>query len=96
MPLLEGRDLTPQDDADPERRSALIDHTLARRLWPDRSAVGQILVLPPAGEWTVVGVIGATRLLRPDREPNFTVYVTTRRNPQPKTYEICFQDLCLH
>ncbi len=80
VPLLEGRDFVAQDDDDPERRSVLVDQALARRLWPDRDAVGQVLEIGDQGQWTVVGVVGSLRLLRPDWEPRFTVYVTPTKN----------------
>jgi predicted permease len=40
MPLLEGRDFTGQETADPEANVALINRRLADRLWPGQSPIG--------------------------------------------------------
>jgi putative ABC transport system permease protein len=40
MPLLEGRDFTGQETADPEANVALINRQLADRLWPGQSPIG--------------------------------------------------------
>jgi putative ABC transport system permease protein len=39
MPLLEGRDFTGQETADPDANVALINRQLADRLWPGQSAI---------------------------------------------------------
>jgi predicted permease len=60
IPLKEGRDFTPRDTNDAEQ-VVIINETLAKRLWPDRSAIGQIALV--AGERRVVGVVGDVRHL---------------------------------
>lgn len=64
IPLLDGRELT-DDDLAAHRRAIVVDETLARALWPGRSAVGQQLWLDPkrktAGWAEVVGVAGAVQ-----------------------------------
>jgi putative ABC transport system permease protein len=65
IPLLHGRDFTDQD-----RWSApavvVVNQTLARRFWPNESAVGRRLTLDdnpdePSDWMTVVGVVGDSR-----------------------------------
>ena len=59
--VLEGRDFTDADDADAPP-VAVVNRTLAGRLWPGRSAIGQVLGFPRSGgDRTVVGVVDDTR-----------------------------------
>ena len=57
IPLLEGRDFTPTDDAR-SQSVVIVNETLARRFWPNASAVGKKMGVP--GRWMaeVVGVAG--------------------------------------
>jgi predicted permease len=48
IPLVSGRDFTPQDDRTASR-VAIVNETLARRFWPGRQAIGQRL-RPLAGD----------------------------------------------
>ena len=74
IPLLQGRDLGPQDskDAPPV---AVVNEALARRLWPDRPAVGQRLSVGH-GAVPVVGVVGDVRQTRIDGEPAPALYAS--------------------
>ena len=66
VPLLEGRAFTRQD-AGAADRVAIVEVPTARRLWPERSAIGQRFRPPYDDSWfTVVGVVGATRQVNPD------------------------------
>ena len=59
--VLEGREFTDSDDADAPP-VAVVNRTLAERLWPGRSAIGQVLGFPRSGgDRTVVGVVDDTR-----------------------------------
>ena len=59
--VLEGREFTDSDDADAPP-VALVNRSLAERLWPGRSAIGQVLGFPRSGgDRTVVGVVDDTR-----------------------------------
>jgi putative ABC transport system permease protein len=58
--LVEGRLLDELDGAD-GRRVALINETVARRYFPDRSPVGQSIDMPMAGSLEVVGVVADIR-----------------------------------
>jgi predicted permease len=59
IPLAAGRYFTPDDT--PEREGAAVINTgMARRLWPDRDPLGQVLLLRQT-EWRVVGVVADVR-----------------------------------
>jgi putative ABC transport system permease protein len=67
---------------------AIVNETLASRLWPNRdlaSAIGQRvrigLVTGPANE--VIGVVGSVRSRRPDAPPDPEVYVAFQQLPSP-------------
>ncbi len=75
VPVVEGRTFEVAD-VEESRKVAVISEPLARRLWPDQSAVGKRLQ-PGLGdlEWlTVVGVVGGTRDVGLDRPPIEAVY----------------------
>lgn len=59
--VLEGREFTEADHADAPL-VAIVNRTLAERLWPGRPAVGQVLTVPRSGgDRTVVGVVDDIR-----------------------------------
>ncbi|HEY7505021.1 MAG TPA: ABC transporter permease [Gemmatimonadales bacterium] len=67
IPLLQGRDFTEQDGWD-SPYVAVVNQTLARRFWPNQSAVGKRLTFDDEpdepGDWlTVIGVVGDSRHL---------------------------------
>jgi putative ABC transport system permease protein len=59
IPLRAGREFSKHDTAD-SQNVLIINETMARRLWPDSDAVGQI-ALVGREEWQVVGVVGDVR-----------------------------------
>ena len=76
IPLVEGRDFTARD-GDTLAPTAIITESLARRLWPGRSAVGEAIA--SAGrELRVVGVVGDARYLSLDSTARPTVYLPQR------------------
>jgi putative ABC transport system permease protein len=77
--LLEGRFL---DDRDAEQgpRTSLINETMRRRYFPDRSPLGQIIV-NPHGKSEVVGVVADVRNQGLDREAKKQVYLPMRQSP---------------
>ena len=80
IPLLSGRDLTWADD---ETRSvAVINRTLARRLWPGEDALGKRFVLAAGPDITVVGLIDDARTDRLDTEILPQVYLPMQERPQ--------------
>lgn len=76
--LLEGRDFTDADHAK-AMRVTIVDERLAREYWPGASALGKrIRFGPPENNepWhTIVGVAGAVRHERLDRETRQSIYV---------------------
>ncbi len=62
--VLEGREFTAADHAD-SPLVAIVNRTLAERLWPGRPAVGQVLTFPRSGgDRTVIGVVDDVRYYR--------------------------------
>jgi putative ABC transport system permease protein len=58
--LVEGRLLDELDGTD-DRKVVLINETVARRYFPDRSPLGQAIDMPMAGSLEIVGVVGDIR-----------------------------------
>ena len=59
--VLEGREFTAADHAD-SLLVAMVNRTLAERLWPGRPAVGQVLTFPRSGgDRVVIGVVDDVR-----------------------------------
>ena len=90
IPILEGRSFAAQNRVGGERM-AVVSSALARRLWPDGSAVGRQLRLenldgafPSAAAsmliHTVAGVVGDVRQTHAD-ENRFDVYLSLFQNP---------------
>ena len=62
--VLEGREFTAADHAD-SPLVAIVNRTLAERLWPGRPGVGQVLTFPlSGGDRTVIGVVDDVRYRR--------------------------------
>ncbi|MEK6281436.1 MAG: ABC transporter permease [Acidobacteriota bacterium] len=78
IPLREGRDFTNADDPG-ATRVTIVDERLARQYWPDASPLGKrVRFGPPESNepWhTIVGVVGAVRHERLDRETRQSIYV---------------------
>ena len=60
IPLHSGREISEHDTA-ASQKVMVINETMARRLWPDRDAVGQIAQLGREDDWQVVGVVSDVR-----------------------------------
>jgi putative ABC transport system permease protein len=85
--LLAGRTISERDRGGAVA-VAVVNETLASRLWPGRdlaSAIGQRIrigpVTGPANE--VIGVVGSVRSRRPDSPPDPEVYVAFQQLPSP-------------
>jgi predicted permease len=82
--LVDGR-VFSEDDRNPGNPIAIIDDLLARRLWPNQSALGRQLYVRAGGEKvTVVGVVRHLRLrsLVDDLSPQiFVPWALVQRNP---------------
>ena len=82
IPLVEGRRFNAADRAD-AAAVAIVDRSLADRLWPGRSAVGQRVVwIRGRVELEVVGVVGAVRHDGPRDTREETVYRPIAQYPR--------------
>jgi len=84
MPIARGRDFEAQDTATAPA-VAIVNETMARRLWPDREAVGKRVRLyydKDRQHWlTIVGVVRDVRYRGARIDPIPQVFVTSRQNP---------------
>lgn len=67
-------------------RVALIDETMAKKLWPNGDAIGKHIMAAssqrtPADQIEIVGVVGFVRDLRPSDDPAPTVYIPVAQRP---------------
>jgi putative ABC transport system permease protein len=69
-----GRSFTSQDGAETPQ-VAIINETMARRHFPNENPIGRRLLPLHATPKTIVGVVGDTRHLGPDREVEPEIYV---------------------
>jgi putative ABC transport system permease protein len=77
--LLEGRFLDERD-AQQAPRTSVINETMARRYFPDRSPIGQT-IQNPHGKSEVVGVVADVRNQGLASEPKKQVYLPLRQSP---------------
>jgi predicted permease len=78
IPLQAGRAFSA-GDAEQSEQVAIVNETLARRLWPDGDAVGRVLVASRV-ERRVVGVVGGVRYFGLDREADAELYLPLRQS----------------
>ncbi|HEX3526528.1 MAG TPA: ADOP family duplicated permease [Thermoanaerobaculia bacterium] len=77
IPLVAGRDFSPQEMADDQRAVVILGATAARRLWPSANPLGRRVIL----DWMnpvpreVVGVVGDVRESSPDAPPHPEAYL---------------------
>jgi putative ABC transport system permease protein len=79
--LVAGRFLDARD-VETTARTSVINETMARRYFPDRSPLGQV-VQNPHGRSEVVGVVADVRTQGLDTEPKKQVYLPLRQSPMP-------------
>jgi putative ABC transport system permease protein len=77
--LLTGRFLDERDDMQSPRTS-VINQTMARRYFPDRSPLGQI-IQNPHGKSEVVGIVADVHNQGLDKDPRKQVYLPLRQSP---------------
>lgn len=85
IPIQRGRALNLQDDEQHEP-VAVINATLARRMWPDRDPIGDHIQFPnviPPRWFTIVGVSGDFRDRGLGREIRSTIYLSLLQNRLP-------------
>jgi putative ABC transport system permease protein len=82
-PLLQGRDFTREDGPD-SQKVAIINRTMAQKLWPGQSAIGKHLhCCAKDAHYTVIGVAGDVRFAGPAAPVDFTMYMSADQTPQP-------------
>jgi macrolide transport system ATP-binding/permease protein len=81
IPLLQGRDFTPQDDRE-EARPVIVNESFTRRFFPGQSALGKRLSLggPPEPFWEIVGVVRDSKYFSLGEAPQPFVYFPLLRN----------------
>ncbi len=82
LPLVAGRDVNEHDDAQAPA-VAVVNETLARREWPNASALGQRIRFVDTDRWmTVVGVARDAKHFGPADQPTPQAYVPYMQMPQ--------------
>jgi putative ABC transport system permease protein len=82
-PLLQGRDFT-RDDTPESPKVALINRSMAQKLWPGQSALGKhIHCCMDGGNFTVIGIVGDVHFAGPAEPANYTLYLSADQTPQP-------------
>ena len=86
VPLLMGRDFTPQDRKGTEL-VAIVDTTLAKQYWPGKDPVGEHIGFDTKGPWyTIVGLVAHSRLSSLESDPNEgTYYLDAAQGPMLST-----------
>ena len=84
IPLLRGRDLSPDDTAD-SQQALLVSETTARRMWPGEDPLGKRVKLGGLGRpwWTVVGIVGDVHHIGLDTPPDMQMYMPHTQWPYP-------------
>ncbi len=86
VPVVDGRGLR-EDDVAGRPRVAVVNETLARRLWPDRSPVDATVTLPQLQmQVRVVGVVRDVKSFFPGRPPVAEIYFSNRQYTRWATY----------
>jgi putative ABC transport system permease protein len=85
IPLRAGRFFDDRDTADGPR-TVIINEHLARRLWPDKDAVGQMIT--QAGGATVIGVVGDVRHGSLEAAGSNEMYLHYRQSPGWQSMEM--------
>ena len=83
LPLVSGRDFSPQDAVDAPR-VIIINESLARNAWKGQDPVGRTLVLDYQGgptERQVVGVVRDARYYGPRSDPAPEIFIPHAQNP---------------
>ena len=86
LPVLKGRALTARDGADAPA-VAVVNASLARRLWGDRDPLGRHLgSRPTPRDAEVVGVVGDAKLTDLARDSQLCVYIPRDQAPMFRTF----------
>jgi len=89
VPLLQGRDFDDHDSVG-TAPVAIINRTLARRLWPDRDAIGQPIVIADK-TYTIVGLVADVGSLHAMQEPAAQIYLPYWQNADLLDARLCLR-----
>ncbi len=78
IPLLAGRNFTPEDDQEGER-VIILNESAARRLWPDQDPIGQAVLVGP--EYRVVGLVADVRHASLEESAGLEMYLPIAQVP---------------
>lgn len=82
-PIFAGRDFTAHDKAGAPK-VAIINRTMAQKLWPGQSALGKhIRCCSSDGDYVIVGVAGDVRFAGPAAPVGFEIYTNVEQAPPP-------------
>jgi predicted permease len=81
IPLVRGSAFTGNRIAD--EWSMIVSTAMARRIWGDEDALGRQITAGPAGNFTIVGIVGDVRNLDLALEPAPTMYISSARYLRP-------------
>lgn len=82
-PILQGREIS-RDDTPDSPKVALINRTMAQKLWPGQSALGKhIQCCAKDAKFTIIGVVADVHFAGPAAPANYTIYLSADQTPQP-------------
>jgi putative ABC transport system permease protein len=81
VPIIEGRTFT-RDEDEQGKPVVLVDETLARRFWPNQSAVGKHIAYDSPTQHEIIGVVKQVGIYGSDSKPLIKIYTPFGRNAQ--------------
>ena len=81
IPIVEGRAFADTDQLDSPVKVAIVNHSLAQRLWPGRSPLGRKIEVEARGAFVICGVAGDVRHQGLDQESELDLYVPFFQSP---------------
>jgi putative ABC transport system permease protein len=81
VPILEGRTFTTDED-EQGKPVVLVDETLARRFWPNQSAVGKHIAYDSPTQHEIIGVVKQVGIYGSETKPLIKIYTPFGRFPQ--------------
>jgi len=81
VPILEGRTFT-RDEDEQGKPVVLVDETLARRFWPNQSALGKHIGYDSPDKHEIIGVVKQVGIYGSESKPLIKIYTPFGRNAQ--------------
>jgi putative ABC transport system permease protein len=81
VPILEGRTFT-RDEDEQGKPVVLVDETLARRFWPNQSAIGKHIAYDSPTQHEIIGVVKQVGLYGSETKPLIKIYTPFGRHAQ--------------